>query len=366
MTRFDLTPKPLLKRIPVVRVYTEGERVLVKWTQHGRRQYRTWADTTANRAEALAFARGLSDAQQAPARPTDALTVQQLFRRYLEAEAATLRPNTIRLYKDRWRRWELFVGADTIAEDVATETVARFRVEDAKHHAINQVRAAVRVVKLVYHWGDRMELLQRNRVARYTFKAGKDERTHAPTEYRRDEWERLLMALGGGQQSRKWRAWAVMMLAGAQGERVQAILQLRWADLDLEAGVIRWPKETNKQGRARTQPLTWDAYSALLTSRAKAPDSPYVVPGPDGEPYTYQAFWYHLRAAERATGVTHQPYRAAHGFRRMAAGNVAEGTGDPWLGVQWIGDTDPRRAKEYLKERADRMLQAADAASGER
>lgn len=366
--RTDITPKSLQGRKPSIRVFREGGRAVVLFWKKGARHYKTYWDTPAGRQEAIAFAKGLSDEQHAPPRPDAPLTVGDLFRRYLEAESATLRPRTRTLYAQRWRRWELFVGEDTIAEDVSTEVVAKFRAEDAQHHAVNQVRSVIRVVKLVYAWADRLELISRNRVARYVFKQGKDERVHAPAEYRRGEWEQLLAALGGGQDSRKWRAWAVIMLAGSQGERVRAILQLRWRDVRLTEGMICWPAATNKQGRERVQPLTWEGLSALHAALRHAkttdPDA-FVVPGPRGDQYTYQAFWYQLRQAEDAIGLAHLPYRAAHGFRRMAAGNVTEVTGDPWLGLQWIGDTDPRRAREYLKERADRMQMAADAASGD-
>ena len=49
------------------------------------------------------------------------------------------------------------------------------------------------------------------------------------------------------------------------------------------------------------------------------------------------------------------PFRAVHGFRRRVAGDVAWGSGDAWLGVQYIGDTDPDRIAEYVQEREDAL-----------
>jgi len=44
-----------------------------------------------------------------------------------------------------------------------------------------------------------------------------------------------------------------------------------------------------------------------------------------------------------------------HGFRRGVAGDVARGSGDAWLGVQYIGDRDPDRIAEYVQEREDAL-----------
>jgi hypothetical protein len=44
-----------------------------------------------------------------------------------------------------------------------------------------------------------------------------------------------------------------------------------------------------------------------------------------------------------------------HGFRRGVAGDVARGSGDAWLGVQYIGDRDPDRIAEYVQECEDAL-----------
>jgi integrase len=379
MTRQNLTPARLLGHRPTVRVYREGERLKCEWTEQGRRHYETRADTPAHRRELRAFAEGIFDRLTAPERRSR-LTVRELWHRYEASEFDRLRPTTRQLYRSRWRRFELFVGGSTLADDVATETVGRFRAAAAKQNAAGQVRAMIRVAKIVWNWGETMELVDRNRVARYRFKGAKDDVQHTPGEYRTPEVQAILRALGGGQDGRKWKAWAAFQLACSQGERINAILHLTWSDVDLEAGVIHWPKATNKQGKDRSQPMTWDGYAALLTARrwadqrahdphlahARRVASPYVIPaagGADGA-YRYQSFHAMLRRAETAAGVPHQPYRAAHGGRRMVAGNIAALTGDPWLALQFIGDTDPKRAKEYVQKRDDRMQAVADRREG--
>ncbi len=61
-----------------------------------------------------------------------------------------------------------------------------------------------------------------------------------------------------------------------------------------------------------------------------------------------------FQGAQERAGV-HRPFRAVHGFRRGVAGDVARGSGDAWLGVQYIGDRDPDRIAEYVQEREDAL-----------
>ncbi len=58
--------------------------------------------------------------------------------------------------------------------------------------------------------------------------------------------------------------------------------------------------------------------------------------------------------------MARERYRGAHGFRKMAGRNVLELTGDPKLALDWIRDTDPRRMREYLKVRDDRLREVAE------
>jgi hypothetical protein len=44
----------------------------------------------------------------------------------------------------------------------------------------------------------------------------------------------------------------------------------------------------------------------------------------------------------------------------MVAGEIAQLTGDPWLALQFIGDTDPDLIPTYIKVRPDRLQFAAD------
>lgn len=372
--RQDITPRRLQNK--GVRVFRENDRVLVMWRERGERKYQGFTDSEAGRKEALAYAAGVLARPQVAA--VAGITLRQLWERFEEANAPTLRERTLQNYRVRWRKWELMWGHDFAADAVTLGMMDQFRAALTKTNAPNQVGNIIRVVKVVHNWADTRELVVANRIRKYEFKLGKDERKAEPEEFRVAQWTAILGQLGGGQDGRQWRAWVATMLAGTLGARIRAVLHLRWEDVDLEAGVVTWPAQFDKTGQPRRQPLTFDALAALLTARAQAARqgiaSQWVIPAARanakaaGRPgwaeagtYRYQSWWYQFREAEARAGVPHEALRAAHGFRRMAAGEVWDRTGDAKLALDWIGDKDPRRMREYLKRRDDRMEDAARA-----
>ena len=82
--------------------------------------------------------------------------------------------------------------------------------------------------------------------------------------------------------------------------------------------------------------------------------------GKGAKPYTYGAYWAALLKAELVAGVKHQKYRAAHGFRRTAVGNIRRATGDHALALMWVNHKNLRDASSYIKQREDEYRQIAD------
>ncbi len=366
--RADLLPKRLRGRgVRVVREVTaDGPRVLVIWRERrgAPRTYRGFPDTPDGRKEAVAWATGTIDRLGSAGLRGPNLTLRELWRQYEDANSQTLRHRTLVLYRERWSKWEKQFGTAFPANETTLAMLDQFRAARVKVQAPNQVGAAIRVVKIVYGWADSRELLARNVTSRYRFKMGKDEARHEPEEFRTEEWEAVLRALRR-MGDRHWRAWAVTLLAGSLGARIRAILCLTWQDVDWEGGRVTWPKATDKTGTDRTQPLTLDAYSALLTARHHA-NGARVFWGArqPAEPMSYQSWHYAFREAEDMAGVPHRAWRGAHGFRKMAAGEVWERTGDALAAMRWIGDRDPKRIREYLKDRDDRQAEVARLLNG--
>ena len=79
-----------------------------------------------------------------------------------------------------------------------------------------------------------------------------------------------------------WRFSTALVLAHETGHRIGAIRALRWSDVDLEEGTVRWRAEHEKNGYEHRTPLTKEAVAALEEARRQNPsigDTP-VFPAP--------------------------------------------------------------------------------------
>jgi len=359
-----------------VRVFLErgGELVRVQYYDGPRGAKKlvtkSWTNTTANQRDAKEWARGfVEERRRGPVRVAATLTIRAMWEQYTVAEFPHLRRTTQDNYTEAWREWELFAGRHLVAAQTTLGMLDDFRAVRARRGlSVNRSREIVKLVKQVYRWAERRELLERNRIALYQFKIAKEDRPKPVAEYAPDAFPTLL-AQFDPRSSREWRAWAITAIAGTQGARINAILHLRWSDVDFQAATVRWAPEFDKMGHERVQPLTQLAtdalYVALGWARARTActfTTDFVFYSPatkrheagDGA-YSVGAYWRMLRSAEDAAGVAHVRRRAAHGFRRMAAGNVNALTGNPVEAMQWIGDRDLAMAQRYLKERPERQ-----------
>lgn len=355
-----------------------GLLVRVQWRERGSLVKRSWSNTAGNRALAIAWARGFAETREQIARPPmGRLSLREMWERYTTSEFPHLRGKTVRNYSRHWSLWETFAGRHIEADLVTADMLDDFRAALQKRGlAVSQQRSALAMVKQVFRWAMRRELLARDRVSLYRFRVAKEERPKGVAEYTADEYTRLLAALDPRKRS-QWRAWSLVMLIGELGPRVNAALHLRWDDVEFSTGAhgaVRWTPEYDKLGHDRTQPMTERAQEALLValgwSRLDEARSGWVFYGArrgrrsgrsekDGT-YSVQSFLWMLRETERRSGVVHIARRGAHGFRRMVMGNALEVTGNVVDAMYFIGDTDLRQARKYAKERDRTMQGVAD------
>ena len=68
-----------------------------------------------------------------------------------------------------------------------------------------------------------------------------------------------------------WRFRVALVLAHETGHRIGAIRQLRWSDIDMEGGVVRWRAEHEKSGYEHRTPVTAEA---LAVFRGGAKEEP--------------------------------------------------------------------------------------------
>ena len=81
-----------------------------------------------------------------------------------------------------------------------------------------------------------------------------------------------------------WRFHVALVLAHETGHRIGAIRSLKWSDIDLEGGVVRWRAEHEKTGYEHRTPMTAEALAALKEARRRNPgtgDTPVLPASTD-------------------------------------------------------------------------------------
>ena len=135
-------------------------------------------------------------------------------------------------------------------------------------------------------------------------------------------------ALLGVSRKVDWRFHVALVLAHETGHRIGAIRRLRWTDIDLPSGVIRWRAEHEKSGYEHRTPVTAEALAALEEARARNPvigDSPLLPSSKDPSVSTTRwmihAWW---EKAERLAGLERKRGRGWHSLRRKFASNLMD------------------------------------------
>jgi integrase len=348
-----------------------GESVArVEWREGPSRYTRTFRGNRQDRiAQARAFAEGTA-ARLGGMAPTakKRWTVGELWEAYLLAKAGDWRPKTHTLAVARWRRFAQFMDPRSYADLVQPETLDRWKAELLTQPterevpmARNQVAHHLQQVKAVWRHARQRRLIGENTLADYAIRSGRDYEPKQVPEYTGAEWAAILSRLDY-RSALRWRAWAAVALDGLLGVRSNALLQLRWDDVDLTRRVITWPAATDKLGRQRRQPLPRDAVFALRVCRVWARrdryEGPFVLYGSQErtrhKAWGYAALNAMLHKATEEAGVKYVPFRAMHSLRRMAAGNVLAATGDITRVGDWLGDTDVRvLRRSYLRSRPE-------------
>lgn len=218
------------------------------------------------------------------------------------------------------------------------------------------------MVRIVYNFGERTELIAKNRWHQYLFKVAKEKRTQPRAEYTQEEflaiWRQWSPTL-----SSQWRAYVATGLLGIYGGRQTATLGLDDADIDEEAGTITYRPELDKQGELKVYGLLPLARELVAISRAWRARlgimSTKLFPAGrarnKGDTYTIQSYHSALINAETRAGIDHIEWRAGHGFRRGLVGDLLAAGIDIELALKAIGDKDIRMARVYAIRRNARI-----------
>ena len=136
------------------------------------------------------------------------------------------------------------------------------------------------------------------------------------------EYEALL----GVSMTMGWRFRVALVLAHETGHRIGAIRQLRWSDIDLEAGVIRWRGEHEKTGYEHRTPVSAEALGVLEEARRENPgigDAP-LLPAPKDPSKCVSCSlvrdWW--EKAQELAGLEPKRGRGWHSLRRKFASDL--------------------------------------------
>ena len=125
-----------------------------------------------------------------------------------------------------------------------------------------------------------------------------------------------------------WRFHVALVLAHETGHRIGAIRQLRWSDIDLEGGVVRWRAEHDKSGYEHRTPVTAEALAALEEARKRNPgigDAP-VLPSPWDRSRCVSCSWTQRwwEKAVALAGLESKRGRGWHSLRRKFASDLMD------------------------------------------
>ena len=259
-----------------VRVFPDPKTGLfqMEWRENGRRLtrslgHRDWAKAKRQADEAAAdFAmlqlNGKADAEPEP------LTLEKLFDIYGEEVTPTKSRRSRSYDRTATEMFLGFFGRDRKPETLSRRDWDRFiRARRAgsigpsgKPVSDRTVERDLRFLLAVLNWAAR----SRDRNGRLLLRSNPLRGLRVPREKNpnrvlltQTEYEALLEA----SEEMDWRFRVALVLAHETGHRIGAIRKLRWSDIDVGAGVIRWRGEHEKTGYEHRTPVTAEALAAL-------------------------------------------------------------------------------------------------------
>ena len=151
-----------------------------------------------------------------------------------------------------------------------------------------------------------------------------------------------------------WRFELALILAHETGHRCGAIRRLRWSDLDLVGGMVRWRSDTDKGGREHRTPLTPEAVEALEQAQQAHPaiGDAWVLPAPKDASrpvsrHLVKSWW---RRAETAAKLEHVEGMGWHSLRRKF---VTERKNAPLADLSALGGWKTPRTLVECYQQAD-------------
>lgn len=341
------------------RIWPSGKKTyLVQYRVNGRTRRATLGAHgvfTVDQARALAqqwlaaVARGEDPAQARQAR-RQALTVGELVARYQAEYLPRLRPSTQRVYQTAFATHILpAFGTRPLPQLTRADILSLHAQLRTTPNAANRVlRLLASLLRLADDWG----LLADGRQLCRGIKG-----------YRERQRERVLTGEELARLGEVLRTYqvvhrtapavvAALRLLLFTGARVQEVLTLRWAMLDLARGTARLPD--SKTG-AKTVHLSAAAVE-VLTQLPRTEGHPYVLPGrKPGEPlHDITATWQTIQRHAGLDGVR------LHDLRHTFASWAVSGGASLYITQRLLGHSTPAMTQRYAHLAPDPLREAAD------
>lgn len=200
--------------------------------------------------------------------------------------------------------------------------------------------------------------LDRNPLKRKSIKLPEEKSPKRPT-LTEERYRRMLAV----SHEIDWRFHVALVLAHETGHRSNSVAQLRWDDVDLAAGRIRWRADSDKMGREHVTPILEEALGALGVSRECRPGigTAWVLPAPkDPDQHVSRHLlrdWW--RRAEERAGLEPVEQLGWHSLRRKFANDLKD---MPMKDLCALGGWKDERTvlKCYQKADEDRMRRALE------
>lgn len=275
-------------------------------------------------------------ADVAPER-TPGTTLRELFDNYLDKRSPQVGE---RQRKHHHRCKEMFcryLGPDCDAESLNRRDWDSFRqdrttgVIDARGRkvpgkerqpvAARTVKRDMQALRAALNWAVQADLLDHNPCAQYPYPSTGNQ--HRP-RVSQERYEAMLEVASDVD----WRFDLALILAHETGHRIRAIRHLKWSDVDLSAGLIRWRGEEDKTGNEHVTPLTDAAREGLQSAQqvCAAIGETWVLPSPTDPSgpvsrHLLRDWWYR---AEELAELGHIKGLGWHGLRRKFADDLRD------------------------------------------
>jgi integrase len=230
--------------------------------------------------------------------------------------------NTKRLYRTTLLMIDRFLGRSATLDDLNDDTISKFaawRLQSVAKHTVNK---DLFNVLALWRWCHRLGLVdvwpsvEMEKAPRRT-----------PIAWTETQMRKLYQTIvelpGRVGKIRACEWWAALILvAWDTGERIHAIMQLDWSNVDLARKWVRFRAEDRKGGRDdSTARLSDETIAALRKLRAKeGPVFPW--------PYAYNHLWVHYGKILKLAGLPNDSKSKFHRIRKTVASYAEARGGD--------------------------------------